>query len=121
MSAVCSVVDMATERSRDGGEHVMADRTWNTYAWAVLRQRVHVLAPRDCTAFVPIGLMDMLRKSIELAARLDATLVSATAERTVALAGGMRLECDAVLSRRHQQRPRPWFRRWIRTSRRTSS
>jgi transcriptional regulator GlxA family with amidase domain len=68
------------------------------------RQRVHVLALRDCTALVPIGLMDMLRKSIELAAQLpepapslDVTLVSATTERTVALAGGVRLVCDATL------------------------
>ena len=82
----------------------MADGTQNTYAWAMPRQRVHVLALRDCTAFVPIGLMDMLRKSIELAAqlpvpvpRLDVILVSATAEREIALAGGIRLVCDAAL------------------------
>lgn len=82
----------------------MADRTLNLYAWAMLRPSVHVLALRDCTALVPIGLVDMLRKSADLAADmsnsahgLDITLVSATRERTIALAGGLRLECDAVL------------------------
>ena len=82
----------------------MADETSNPYAWAMSPQRVYVVALRDCTAFVPIGLMDMLRKSIELAAQLPgggrglvATLVSATTDRTVELAGGVRVRCDATL------------------------
>src|SRR4029450_12663968 len=65
----------------------------------------HVLALHDCTALVPIGLVDMLRKSIALAAELglpardiEVTLVSATHEHTIALAGGVRVRCDAVLS-----------------------
>lgn len=31
--------------------------------------RIHVLALRDCTAFVPVGLVDLLRKSAAMAAR----------------------------------------------------
>jgi transcriptional regulator GlxA family with amidase domain len=76
----------------------MAYGTLNIYAWAM--RAVHVLALRDCTALVPVGLMDMLRKSIELSApdrTLAVSLVSASGERTVELAGGVRLHCDAVL------------------------
>jgi transcriptional regulator GlxA family with amidase domain len=70
------------------------------------RIRIHVLVLRDCTAFVPIGFADMLRKSVALASslpavrsrnHLDVTLVSATKERTVPCAGGVRVRCDAVL------------------------
>ncbi|HEY7596577.1 MAG TPA: helix-turn-helix domain-containing protein [Actinophytocola sp.] len=70
----------------------------------MLRHRVHVLALADCTALVPIGLMDILRKSIELAGQLavagpevDVTLVSATADRTITLAGDVRLGCGRAL------------------------
>jgi transcriptional regulator GlxA family with amidase domain len=66
--------------------------------------RVHVLALVDCTALVPVGVMDLLRKSIELAAtmpgrrpRVVARLVSATERPTVRLAGGLTLQCDATL------------------------
>lgn len=80
----------------------MADRTLNPYDRAMPALRVHVLALHDCTALVPVGLMDMLRKSIELAGSdavrdVTVTLVSATRQRMITLAGGVRLECDAVL------------------------
>jgi transcriptional regulator GlxA family with amidase domain len=62
------------------------------------------LALHDCTALVPVGLVDMLRKAITLAAEMsvpardiELTLVSATREREITLAGGVRLVCDAVL------------------------
>lgn len=80
----------------------MADRTLNPYDRAMPALRVHILALHDCTALVPVGLVDMLRKSVELAGpgarELTVTLVSATRQRTITLAGGVRLECDAVLS-----------------------
>ena len=69
--------------------------------------RLHILVLRDCTALVPVGFADMLRKSLALAASLpaprarrdiDVTLVSATRERTVEGAGGIRIRCDASLS-----------------------
>jgi transcriptional regulator GlxA family with amidase domain len=79
----------------------MADRTLNPYDRAMPALRVHVLALPDCTALVPIGMVDMLRKSIELAgpdARdLTISLVSATKQKTVTLAGGVRLRCDTTL------------------------
>jgi transcriptional regulator GlxA family with amidase domain len=66
--------------------------------------RVHVLALADCTAFVPVGVTDLFRKSIELAAtmpgkhpRLIVRLVSAGARPTVRCAGGMELRCDATI------------------------
>jgi len=68
--------------------------------------RIHVLALRDCTAFVPVGLVDMLRKSAALAATLpgtgttrgvEVTLVSAAMQPTLAALGGLRLRCDAAL------------------------
>ncbi|MGH3879757.1 MAG: GlxA family transcriptional regulator [Actinophytocola sp.] len=68
------------------------------------RQRVHVLVLRDSPALVSVGLMDMLRKADALAAelsptprRLATTLVSPGPDRTVALAGGIRLECEATI------------------------
>src|SRR5882724_3405684 len=70
------------------------------------RVRVHVLVLSDCTAFVPIGLADMLRKSAALASslpgaksrnQLEIALVSATKDRNVTCAGGVRLRCDAAL------------------------
>jgi transcriptional regulator GlxA family with amidase domain len=66
--------------------------------------RVHVLALADCTALVPVGVMDLLRKSSELAAtmpgkrpRLSAKLVSAGETTTVRAAGGLTLHGDATL------------------------
>lgn len=63
-----------------------------------------MLALADCTALVPIGLLDIVRKSAELAGQLavpapelDVTLVSATADRTITLAGGVRLGCGRAL------------------------
>lgn len=69
--------------------------------------RLQVLVLRDCTALVPIGFVDMLRKSAELALTLpgrrgrrgvEITLVSADTQRTVIGAGGVRLQCDAVIA-----------------------
>jgi transcriptional regulator GlxA family with amidase domain len=80
----------------------MADRTSNPYDQAMPALRVHVLALQDCTALVPIGMVDMLQKSIELAGpdarALEINLVSATNRPTVTLAGGVRLLCDEVLT-----------------------
>jgi transcriptional regulator GlxA family with amidase domain len=66
--------------------------------------RIHVLALRDCTALVPVGIMDLLRKSGELAARhqgpsrqLAPKLVSAGKQRTIRGAGGVTLRCDSTL------------------------
>jgi transcriptional regulator GlxA family with amidase domain len=68
--------------------------------------RVHVLALHDSTALVPIGFMDMLRKSQELvpsfpAARarrgIEVALVSAGRRRGIVGAGGVRLHCDAMI------------------------
>jgi transcriptional regulator GlxA family with amidase domain len=88
----------------------MSDGTSNAYVWAMSQARVHVLALRDCPALVPVGLADMLRKADALAAertdplvdepgkRLAISLVSAGPERTVPLAGGIQLACDATLA-----------------------
>jgi len=65
---------------------------------------VHVLALHDCTAFVPVGVMDLLRKSLELcgtlpgpAPRISAKLVSAGPSKNLRAAGGLELRCDATL------------------------
>src|SRR5262249_33983574 len=63
---------------------------------------------RDCTTFVPVGYADLLRKSIALASMLPLTrrppevevsLISASDRREIAGIGGIRVVCDAVLSR----------------------
>jgi transcriptional regulator GlxA family with amidase domain len=66
--------------------------------------RIHVLALRDCTALVPVGIMDLLRKSAELSARrpgrsrdLLLKLVSAGRQRNLRGAGGLTLRCDSTL------------------------
>lgn len=66
--------------------------------------RIHVLALRDCTTLVPVGIMDLLRKSAELAARhpgrsrqLAPKLVSAGRQRTLRGAGGLTLRCETTL------------------------
>jgi transcriptional regulator GlxA family with amidase domain len=68
--------------------------------------RIHVLVLEDCTSFVPIGFLDMFRKSLALSASLpaprrrrahDVVLVSATKERTISGAGGLRIQCDVAL------------------------
>lgn len=85
----------------------MADRTFNSYDCAMSPFRIHVLVLRDCAALVPVGFVDMLRKTSELVPSLppprprraiELTLVSATQQRTVVAAGGLRLRCDAVMS-----------------------
>jgi transcriptional regulator GlxA family with amidase domain len=65
---------------------------------------VHVLALVDCTPFVPVGLLDLLRKSIDLDAmqpgRLPSVklkLVSASGQSRLRAAGGLELRCDATL------------------------
>ena len=61
--------------------------------------RVHIPVLRDCTAFVPIGYADLLRKSAALPGSrpIDVTLVGETLE--VIAAGGVRLRCDSTLDR----------------------
>jgi transcriptional regulator GlxA family with amidase domain len=68
---------------------------------------VQLLVLHDCTALVPVGLFDLLRKSSELAdalpgarsrGRLQLTLISAGKTQTVRAAGGVRLHCDATLA-----------------------
>src|SRR5262249_57602073 len=68
------------------------------------RIRVHVLALVDCTAFVPVGVMDLLRKSVELAATMPGPhpdvvvkLVSAGDRVLVNGAGGLGLRCGSTL------------------------
>lgn len=68
--------------------------------------RVAVLVLSDCTTFVSIGFVDLLRKADALAAslparsprpRLEIITVSPTKQRTVLGAGGVRVECDALM------------------------
>jgi transcriptional regulator GlxA family with amidase domain len=66
--------------------------------------RVHVLVLADCTTFVPVGVMDLLRKSIDLGATMPRRgsavipkLVSAGEQTTLQGAGGLTVECDATL------------------------
>jgi transcriptional regulator GlxA family with amidase domain len=85
----------------------MADRPLFSYKSAMPKEaatRVHVLALADCTALVPVGVMDLLRKSIELGATLPGRrarvipkLVSAGESTTLRGAGGVGLLCDATL------------------------
>jgi len=82
----------------------MADETFTGYVRAM---RIHVLALRDCTTFVPIGYADLLRKSAALAATLplprqppdvQVTLVSAAKTRELTGIGGIRIVCDVALA-----------------------
>jgi transcriptional regulator GlxA family with amidase domain len=59
-----------------------------------------------CASIVPVGLLDLVRKSIDLAStlptsrarrRIDVSLVAAGARRTVKAAGGLALRCDETL------------------------
>jgi transcriptional regulator GlxA family with amidase domain len=66
--------------------------------------RVHVLALSGCAPIVPVGTIDLLRKSVELAATLpraqrhvELTLVSSTDKTSVTAAGGLVLSCDRTL------------------------
>jgi transcriptional regulator GlxA family with amidase domain len=69
--------------------------------------RVHVLALRDCTAIVPVGMVEMLRKASALAAglpggaapRVEVALVAPSTgrTRTVTCSGGLELRCAATL------------------------
>jgi transcriptional regulator GlxA family with amidase domain len=65
---------------------------------------VHVLALRGCSAIVPVGVVDVLRKTSELAAlpgrrvrRVEVKLVASGSSRDIECAGGMRLRCTARL------------------------
>jgi transcriptional regulator GlxA family with amidase domain len=68
--------------------------------------RVHVLALRDCTPLVPVGMVELLRKSLALAATLpsaeplrpvEVTLVAGGPGRVVLGAGGLPVHCAATL------------------------
>jgi hypothetical protein len=61
-----------------------------------------VLVLRDCTAFVSVGIVDMLRKASDLAksmmssrprAAIDVTLVAPGLSREVPAAGGLTVMC----------------------------
>ncbi|MGE0400778.1 MAG: GlxA family transcriptional regulator [Kofleriaceae bacterium] len=69
--------------------------------------RVHVLALRECAPIVPVGMMDLLRKSIELAATVPASrprraiqlsLIAAGTKRDVACANGLVIRADRTLA-----------------------
>ncbi|MEZ4224778.1 MAG: helix-turn-helix domain-containing protein [Polyangiaceae bacterium] len=69
--------------------------------------RVQLLAFQDCTAIVPVGLFDLLRKSIELSQvgpddasrrRVDLSLIAVGRGRKVTAAGGLELSCDGALA-----------------------
>src|SRR5262249_26909755 len=85
----------------------MANRLSMRYERAMApktRIRVHVLALVDCTAFVPVGVMDLLRKSVQLAATMPGPhpdvvvkLVSAGDRVLVNGAGGLGLRCGSTL------------------------
>src|ERR1700737_5091120 len=84
----------------------MADGTFYRYVRAMKPGRIHVLVLPDCTAFVPVGFVDLLRKSVALAASvpgrparaIDVTLVSAAGGREVIGAGGIRVKCDVRMT-----------------------
>jgi transcriptional regulator GlxA family with amidase domain len=70
--------------------------------------QLHVLALIDCAPIVPVGVIDLLRKSVELAATLpppkgrarrgvELTLVSADATTRLTTAGGLAIHCDATI------------------------
>jgi transcriptional regulator GlxA family with amidase domain len=67
--------------------------------------RIHVLALRDCTPLVPVGIVELLRKASELASsipgarggRVHVTMVAAGSQRTVTCAGGLALRCAVTL------------------------
>jgi len=69
-------------------------------------KKLQVLAFSDCTALVPVGVYDLLRKSIELSAdagsrrRFELELVAVGRGRAVRAAGGVSIRCDATLSDR---------------------
>lgn len=67
---------------------------------------VHVVVLRDCTALVPVGIAELLRKAAAVAAdfpggatrAIDVRLVSPGRSLTVTCANGMTLHCDALAS-----------------------
>lgn len=64
-------------------------------------KRVQLLVFADCTALVPVGMFDLLRKSSELAGGsepgVELSFVSATARKSVRAAGGVMLQCDGTV------------------------
>ena len=71
------------------------------------RYRVDVLVLRDCTPMLPVTFVDVLRKTaglgllvpgLKVRGDVEVRLVSATKERTVTTAGGVRLVCDTTLA-----------------------
>jgi transcriptional regulator GlxA family with amidase domain len=70
--------------------------------------RVHVLALADCAPIVPVGMIDLLRKSIELAAtmpsarlrrRIELALIAGGDDVHVTCASGLVLRADRTLAR----------------------
>lgn len=73
------------------------------------RIQIHILVMKNCAPIVPIGTIDLLRKSIALASTMlpprdrsgqptiDLTLVAAQNDLQVECAGGVRLLCDKTL------------------------
>lgn len=69
--------------------------------------RVHVLALHECAPIVPVGMMDLLRKSIELSATVPASrprravqlsLIAPGAKRDVVCANGLVVRADRTLA-----------------------
>ncbi len=87
----------------------MANRPFYSYKWAMPNERplrVHVLALHDCAPIVPIGMIDLLRKSIDLSRtvpsarpqrKLELSLVAPGDKLAVTAAGGVVLRCDTSL------------------------
>src|SRR5215510_9408748 len=70
--------------------------------------RVHIFALRDCAPFVPVGLFDLLRKSIELAAtmpsrrarrRIELAIVSGDDSIDVVSANGLVIRADRTIGK----------------------
>jgi transcriptional regulator GlxA family with amidase domain len=68
--------------------------------------QIHVLALRDCTPLVPVGVIELLRKASALALsvpdvprrKVEITLVAPGSKRTVRCAGGLQLHCGAAVA-----------------------
>ena len=69
--------------------------------------RVHVLALPECAPIVPVGMMDLLRKSIELAATMpvsqprraiELSLIAGSSKRDVVCANGLVVRADRTLA-----------------------
>src|SRR5262249_32170772 len=71
------------------------------------RWHVHVLALRDCSPLVSVGIVDMLRKASDLAQSIDRSsdrvvdvaLVAPGRSRIVTMAGGVAVTCATTIAR----------------------